>query len=251
MEKILVFTPTYNEAENVGKLYNAIKNLPIESDILYIDDNSPDGTGARIEALIKHDPSVHVIHRSGKLGTGTAFIEAFKFATKGQYDYLITLDADLTHDPAYIPSMLALKEDAHIVIGSRYAAGGKMSGWNTIRLPFTHFWRNMIKYGLGMPFDATGAYRLYDVSILKEEIYASFYSRGFSFQMESIFKFKQHGAIIKEIPIHAKSRIHGESKLNIGIMKEVAFNFFKLLNHRLFGKRIKPVLPRKSAHIPQ
>lgn len=244
MDRILVFTPTYNEAQNVPKLYDALKKLPFKVDILFIDDNSPDGTGRIIDQLIRKDSSVHVIHRPKKMGTGTAFVEAFKFAKQKNYTLLIAMDTDLTHDPAYIPLMIEKLKTTHadIVIGSRYTEGGRMSGWNKIRLPFTHFWRGMIKYGLNMPFDATGAFRVYRVDILKNEIINQLKSYGFAIQMESIYRFKQHGAVIQEIPIHAKSRIHGESKLSRKIMKEVAFNYFRLLFDRLFGKKQKPLL---------
>ena len=244
-KKILVFSPTYNERHNITLLYNKIKQLPLQTHILFCDDNSPDGTGHEIESLIEQDATVHVIHRAGKLGTGTAFIEGYKFARDNNFEYMVTLDADLTHDPEYIPAMLEKCNRADIVIGSRYASGGKMTGWNKFRLPFTLFWRNMIKFGLGMPFDATGAYRLYKVDVLRPEIYSTFHSRGFSFCMESIYKFKKHGARIAEVPIHAKSRIHGESKLSTAIMTEVAREYFRLFADRLFNRSTKKLLIKK------
>lgn len=236
MNKLLVFTPTYNERGNVQKLYQALKKLPFELDILFCDDNSPDGTGKLIDELIANDCSVHVIHRSSKMGLGTAHKEAFQFARNHGYDYLLTMDADFTHDPAYIPAMIEKKRGADIVIGSRYTSGGKMEGWNAIRLPFTYFWRGMIRYGLGMPYDCTGAFRLYSVSVLNPALYKTLKSQGFAFCMESLYRFKRNGARIVEVPILARSRTEGKSKLSIKIMAEVAKQYFCLLFDRLFSR---------------
>ncbi len=239
MNKILVFTPTYNERGNVQKLYQALKNLPYDLDILFCDDNSPDGTGKVIDELVAQDSCVHVIHRPSKMGLGTAHKEAFQFARNHGYDYLLTMDADFTHDPCYIPAMIAQKESADIVIGSRYTSGGKMEGWNKIRLPFTYFWRSMIKYGLSMPYDCTGAFRLYSVSILNPALYRTLKSQGFAFCMESLYRFKRSGAKIVEVPILARSRTEGKSKLSVKIMAEVAKQYFRLLWDRLFSKTTK------------
>lgn len=232
MNKILVFIPTYNEYGNVNRLYEEIKKLPHDLDILFCDDNSPDGTGALIDTLVKKDATVHVIHRPSKLGLGTAHQEAFRFAQKYHYDYLLTMDADFTHNPIYIPTLIAQKEHADIVIGSRYSAGGKMSGWSSIRLPFTYFWRFMIHKGLGMPYDCTGAFRLYTVKILDSRIYESLTSKGFSFGMEALYRFKQHGARIAEVPILAKNRQEGNSKLSGKIMREFAKKYCQLVYER-------------------
>lgn len=239
MNKILVFTPTYNERGNVQKLYQALKNLPCNLDILFCDDNSPDGTGAIIDEMVTKDRSVHVIHRPSKMGLGTAHIEAFNYARRHNYDYLITMDADFTHDPSYIPAMLGKKDSADIIIGSRYASSGKMEGWNVIRLPFTYLWRSLIKYGLDMPFDCTGAFRLYTVKVLKEPLFNGFTSHGFAFCMESLYRFKQNGASILEVPILARNRTEGKSKLSIKIMVEAAKQYLRLLGDRLFFRQTK------------
>ncbi len=232
---ILVAIPTYNECQNVPLLYKALKELSIPVDILFIDDNSPDGTGAVIDTIKKKDSTVHVLHRPKKMGLGTAHVQAFNFARNRNYSYLLTMDADFTHNPLYIPTMLEKRDKADIVIGSRYTYGGGMSGWGKIRLPFTYFWRGMIKYGLGMPYDCTGAFRLYNISILKPEMYKHFTSHGFSFCMESLYHAKKAGATIIEVPIQAQNRIYGKSKLSVSIMAEVAGMFFKLLGNRIYS----------------
>jgi dolichol-phosphate mannosyltransferase len=227
--EVLIFIPTYNERENVSLLYDHIKKLPDTLDILFLDDNSPDGTGKIIDELAAHDKSVHVIHRPAKLGLGTAHIKGFEFARNHGYKFLITMDADFTHHPSYIPQLLEHRFHANIVIGSRYIQGGSMHGWGRIRLPFTYFWRNMIKRGLGMPYDCTTAFRLYNVECLKPHIYNSIQSKGFSFCMESLYAFHTTGISICEIPIQAHNRKYGKSKLSINIMREVLFTYLKLV----------------------
>lgn len=227
-DSLLIFIPTYNERDNIHPLYQEIKKHVAHAHILFCDDNSPDGTGHLINDLIQQDETVKVIHRPGKLGTGTAYVQAFSYAQENKFEYLITMDADFTHHPSYIPELLSKRESADIIIGSRYAQGGTMIGWNNFRLPLTHFWRNMIWRGLGLSYDCTGAFRLYRVNQLKPATYTNFRSKGFSFCLESIYRLHQDGLKIDEVPIQAHSRKHGESKLSGAIMREVAFTLFKL-----------------------
>jgi dolichol-phosphate mannosyltransferase len=231
--ELLIFVPTYNELDNVQPLYEHLKKLPETADILFLDDNSPDGTGKVLDEIARNDQDVNVIHRSGKLGLGTAHIEAFKFARTKGYRYLVTMDADFTHHPSYIPAMFAQKKHADIVIGSRYTHGGKMQGWGKIRLPFTYFWRTMIKHGLGMPYDCTTAFRLYNVNCLNPQLYDSLSSKGFSFCMESLYQFHTHGIKIAEVPIEARNRTRGKSKLSYSIMKEVLTTYIKLMMRKI------------------
>jgi dolichol-phosphate mannosyltransferase len=232
---VLIFIPTYNERDNIERLYQEIKKLSHETNILFLDDNSPDGTGKIIDAIVAQDPSCSAIHRPGKMGLGTAHKEAFRFAHKHDFQYLLTMDADFTHHPHYIPALIAQREKADIVIGSRYTSGGQMHGWGKIRLPFTYFWRGMIKYGLGMPYDCTGAFRLYKVKQLKPELYDSLRSVGFSFCMESLYYLKKNGLQISEVPIRANNRVAGKSKLSTTIMSEVAGMYCKLLFDRIIS----------------
>lgn len=230
--KILIFIPTYNEKDNVEILYQEIKKQKKDVDILFCDDNSPDGTGVFLDTLSKKDSSVFVIHREKKLGLGTAHLQAFDYAQCNNYDYLLTMDADLTHDPIYIPALLEKKESSDIVVGSRYIQGGGMSGWGSVRLRFTYFWKNLIKRGLGMPYDCTGAYRLYKVKSLNPVVYKKVQSKGFSFCIESLYRMKESGLTIIEIPIKAQNRVHGQSKLSFAIMKEAANTFCRLFFER-------------------
>lgn len=227
-DSLLIFIPTYNECDNIYPLYQEIKKHVEHAHILFCDDNSPDGTGTLINDLSKQDKTVKVIHRPGKMGTGTAYVHAFSYAQEYNFEYLVTMDADFTHHPKYIPTLLAKRDTADLVIGSRYAEGGTMIGWNRIRLPLTHFWRSLIRRGLGLSYDCTGAFRLYRVNQLKPTTYTNLRSKGFSFCLESIYRLHQDGLKIDEVPIQAQSRRHGESKLSGPIMREVAFTLFKL-----------------------
>ena len=239
MNKIVLCIPTYNEYGNIQRLYEAIKKLSCPVDIFFCDDNSPDGTGILIDSLVKADPTVKVLHRPGKMGLGTAQVAGFSFAREHGYDYLIIMDADFTHDPKYIPDLIAKKDAADIVIGSRYASGGKMEGWSALRLPFTYFWRSMINHGLNMPYDCTGAFRLYRVSILNPSVYNQCTSQGFSFGMEVLYRFKQQGARIAEVPILARQRQEGKSKLTGKIMSEFAKKYVSLVAERIMSRSKK------------
>jgi dolichol-phosphate mannosyltransferase len=230
--EILIFFATYNERDNIQPLYDKIRSLPIQADILVVDDNSPDGTGKVLDELAIKDPAVSIIHRPKKLGLGTAHIVAFNFARTNGYEYLLTLDADLTHDPKYIPNMLEKIKTADIVIGSRYTEGGSMHGWNILRLPLTYFWRYLIRYGLSLPYDCNTAFRLYKISVLKPELYTNISGKGFAFFMESLYQFNKT-TTIAEVPIEAHRRIHGTSKLSVNIMAEVAKTFLVLLFDRI------------------
>lgn len=233
----LIFVATYNEKENVENLYQAIRK-EVDCDILFCDDNSPDGTGTILNALAKKDSRVHVLHRLQKAGLGTAHLAAFEYARAHQYDYLLTMDADFTHHPKYIPSFLSRKENADVIIGSRYTHGGTMSNWGTIRLQFTYLWKNLITRCLGMPYDCTGAFRLYNINKLEPVLYKKCSSAGFSFFIESLFYLHHAGLKITEIPIHAQNRIHGKSKLSRSIMQEGAATFIRLFLKRNFSKNI-------------
>jgi dolichol-phosphate mannosyltransferase len=233
INKLLLFIPTYNERDNVELLYRELVKLPIRFDMLFCDDNSPDGTGQVLDQLAQHDQRVKVMHRAGKLGLGTAHLAAFGYAKQHGYSHLLTMDADFTHDPSYIPALLDKASHADIVIGSRYAQGGGMAGWGSIRLPFTYFWKGMIKHGLGLPYDATGAFRVYAVKLFDDRICKQIRSKEFSFNIETLYHFVRHGARVAEVPIVAKNRVRGESKLSVGLAWEECRIFFRLLFHRM------------------
>jgi len=236
--KLLIAVPTYNEKKTIEKLTAAITEYAPDADMLIIDDNSPDGTGPLIDELAQKDSRIKTIHRSGKLGLGTAQRASYEYAREHGYEFLITMDSDFTHDPKYIPEMRkALTDDFDIIIGSRYAEGSEMQNWGKMRLMLTKFWRGCLRVGTGMSCDSTGAYRLYRVSILDPEIYNSISSPGFSFGLEFLFKLNAAGARIGQVGIVASGRAagDGESKLSSTEMWQMIKSYMHLIRLRLFS----------------
>ncbi len=233
--RILISIPTYNERGNIQPLYRALKSLPYDLEILFIDDNSPDGTGKIIDTLCARDAKVHVIHRSSKSGLGTAHMAGFKYARNYAYTHIITMDADFLHDPKYIPDLIAKSHTADIVIGSRYVNGGNYDAVGPVRKTLTYFWRWCIKCGLGLTCDATGSYRLYNVAILKPEIMQKIKATGFEFNMETLYRLKKSGATITEIPIQAHARFYGTTKLTARDSQKAWGRFCSLVWEQLRG----------------
>lgn len=227
-QKILVSIPTYNEKGNIRPLYEALKQLPVNVEILFIDDNSPDGTGDAIDELCDEDCSVYGIHRKGKLGLGSAHMRGLKFARDKGYTHVITMDADFLHDPKYIPEMVEKSKAADIVIGSRYVEGGTYDAVEGTRKYLTYLWRWCIKSCLGLNYDATGSYRMYNVKILDPEVLKKVKAKGFDFNLETLYRLKKAGATIAEIPIQAHARLYGETKLTARDQKAVWGNFCSL-----------------------
>lgn len=238
-KQILVCVPTYNEKDNVYLIYEGIKQSAPECDILFCDDNSPDGTGNIVNQLAHKDPCVHALHRPKKLGLGTAQRDALEYARTHGYTYAIIMDADLTHNPIFLTELIKQKESADVVIGSRYIRGASMHGWSFVRLPFTHLWRSLIKTGLGLPYDATGAFRLYRLSVFNDQEHFKVKSREFAYGLELLYRLNQKKIRIVETPIKAEQRIHGESKLSGKIMREMAYLYCQLLLERMLKRKRK------------
>jgi dolichol-phosphate mannosyltransferase len=215
--RLLISLATYNEAGNLQPLVEAIRQYAPSSSILVIDDNSPDGTGRIADELCATLPNLHVIHRPGKLGLGTATLAAMRFAIENQFDYLLNLDADFSHDAQYIPALVAGMADHDVMIGSRYVPGGGVEGGFTLK-------RRMMSSGingyarlmLGLTSrDNSGAFRCYRVGKLAEIDLDQVRSRGYSFQEEILFWCQAVGCRIGETPIIFKDRRAGVSKINM------------------------------------
>ena len=219
--KLLVSLATYNEAGNLRPLVEAIRQQVPGAAILIIDDNSPDGTGRIADELRAQLPDVHVIHRPGKLGLGTATLAAMRFAIENRFEYLLNLDADFSHDPQYIPALLAGMADHDVMIGSRYVPGGGVEGGFTLKRRLMSSGINgYARLMLGLTSrDNSGAFRCYRVSKLAEIDFDSIRSRGYSFQEEILFRCQEVGCRIGETPIVFRDRRAGSSKL---IMSEAA-----------------------------
>jgi dolichol-phosphate mannosyltransferase len=210
----LIFIPTFNEAGNVGRLYEQIRKLNLDLAVLFLDDNSPDGTGAILDQIARDHPDVSVIHRVRKLGIGTAHQEGIRHAYEHGYDVLITMDSDLTHSPANIPEFLAQKERADIVVGSRYMRNESLATWNRFRKVLTHAGHFLTVTFLDMPYDASGAFRLYNLKSIDQRTFSMVRSTGYSFFFESLFVLNFNRKKIVEIPIDLPSREYGTSKMS-------------------------------------
>ncbi|MBN2021882.1 MAG: polyprenol monophosphomannose synthase [Pirellulales bacterium] len=218
--RTLVTVATYNEIDNLPRLVEAIfAELP-EADVLVIDDNSPDGTGQWCDRRGGEDPRVHCVHRSGKLGLGTATIAAMRWALERGYDYVLNMDADFSHHPRYLRAILAGMDPpggpaVDMMIGSRYVPGGGVEGWPLVRQLMSRGVNLYARWLLGLsPKDCSGAYRCYRASLLARMDFDAVRSRGYSFQEEILWHLKRLGARFGETPIVFADRQRGQSKIN-------------------------------------
>jgi len=212
-QDILIFIPTYNERENVEPLFRAIDRLGLQADVLFMDDNSPDGTGEIIDEMAKKHPGLSALHREGKLGIGSAHQEGIKCAYEKGYKILITMDCDFTHPPEYIPLLLKNSADCDIVVTSRYMARSSLAGWNPVRRMLTHLGHLFTTIFLRMPYDATGAFRLYKLDRIPSCVFDLVSSKGYSFFYESLYILNVNKFKIGEIPIKLSPRTYGHSKM--------------------------------------
>jgi dolichol-phosphate mannosyltransferase len=213
--EMLVFVPTYNERENVELLYKRILNLNLDIDILFIDDHSPDGTGRILDEMAQKDKNLKVIHRRGKLGIGTAHQEGIRYAYEQGYKTLITMDCDFTHPPELIMDLIKNSHEADIVVGSRYVLDNSLEGWNLYRKSLALLGHFLTKVLLKMPYDATGAFRLYRLERVPVEGFDLVTSKGYSFFFESLFIFNLNKFKIRESAIKTPIRAYGHSKMRI------------------------------------
>lgn len=213
--KRLVAIATYNEAENIERLISDILALDLSLEVLVIDDNSPDGTGDIADRLAQETGKVAVIHREGKLGLGTATLAGVAYAVEKEYDVLVTMDADFSHDPKYLPAMLDRLSSFDIVVGSRYVSGGGVVNWPASRRAMS-FLVNLfcsVMFRL-TTHDYSGAYRAYRGWVLAKINPDDFVSKGYSFQEEMLVRCARAGATIGEVPIVFVDRAEGATKAN-------------------------------------
>lgn len=216
MADTLVVIATYNEKENLAPLVKAVARLSVPLDILIIDDNSPDGTGRIADSLARTWPQVKVMHRKGKLGLGTAHVEGFRFSLAQQYRYVLTMDADFSHDPAYIPLLIAGGTKSDVVVGSRYVPTGGVRNWSPQRLFLSTIANSCARIALGLKTrDCTAGFRLYRTQALNDpQILESAHSNGYSFLLELLYKCQRKGLRITEVPIIFTDRRVGVSKIS-------------------------------------
>jgi len=234
-KKILIFTATYNEAENIKDYLKKVEELNLDADILIIDDNSPDETWKIIQNYAKNKNYIHLIIRKKKEGLDTAHKMAYEHSIKNNYQYLITMDADLTHDPKKISEMLHELKKNPFVICSRYTKGGS-TDITGFRLFISFFGTKFMKFIFNMKCDEFScAYRGYSLKELSDFNIKSISSKGYSFFMEVVYHLHNKGILIKEIPFFAKQRSSGKSKIpNIEIFRTL-FNIFRLKLKKIFN----------------
>ena len=233
---VLVTLATYNERENLPELVQAIIAVQPNLEILVIDDNSPDGTGEFADQMAQADPRIHVLHRSGKLGLGTATIAGMRYSIENDYEFLLNMDADFSHHPRYIPALLAGMADHDVMIGSRYVPGGGVPGWPLKRRLMSWSVNIYARLLLGLPArDTSGAFRCHRVASLKKIDFDRVRSRGYSFQEEMLYLCKRAGCRIGETPILFEDRRHGSSKINRAEAFAAIGIIFSLGVRRLFG----------------
>lgn len=233
---VLVFIPTYSERENVEKIFQKIRALPLECDVLFMDDHSPDGTGQILDKMAERQKGLFVIHRSGKLGIGSAHREGIAYAYDKRYALLVTMDCDFTHSPSDIPRLLEALRGYHVAIGSRYLQKGSLPGWNPFRRVLTLFAHFLTHVLLGNRYDASGAFRAYDLEKIPRRLFSSVKSKSYSFFFESLFILVNNGYQVNEIPIALPARTYGHSKLNF----LEAWRSAKFLFRLAIEKRINP-----------
>lgn len=229
--KPIVVIPTYNERENVAAMAAAVlENLPSGGRLLFLDDNSPDGTGAIIDGLCARDPRIAVLHRVKKEGLGRAYVAGFARALALGATHVVEMDCDFSHDPKDIPRMLAAVADADVVVGSRYVKGGRCVGWPFRRWFVSFFGGRFIRFVLGVPVqDPTGGFKCFTRAALERlGDFSAIRSFGYSFQMEMNWRMAQMGLRLKEIPITFTERRAGTSKISGSIAAETLKMVFKL-----------------------
>jgi dolichol-phosphate mannosyltransferase len=231
--RAIIAIPTYNERDNIVTLVNDIKQVVPSVDILIIDDNSPDGTGKIADELSARDSSIHVLHRPGKMGLGTAYIAGFLYAIEQKYDLVFEMDADFSHNPSYLPQFIALAENADLVIGSRYIKGGGTPNWAPLRKFISNGGNIFARAVLGIPVhDCTGGYRCYRTVALRTLNLNAVRTQGYAFQVEMAFNFWKMGYRIRETPIIFEDRRVGTSKMSRKIFIEA---FLWVLRTRVTG----------------
>lgn len=232
--KTLVVIPTYDEKDNVAAMAEALFAVDESLEILFVDDNSPDGTGDVIEGLIKNDSRIHCLHREKKEGLAKAYLAGFKRAIELGADRIVQMDCDFSHDPKDVPRLVT--EDADLVIGSRYVKGGATPGWPFKRRLISRMGGIFIRTVTGMPLkDPTGGFKCWKVSALKAMEYDTIESAGYSFQLEMNHRAWKTGLEIREIPIIFTDRVKGYSKISAGI----AVESIKISLRLRFGKKKK------------
>ena len=236
--RVLIVTPTYNERDNLPEFVAAVHAAAPGAHLLVVDDASPDGTGPLADALAADDPRVSVLHRPGKLGLGTAYVDGFRWAIARGYDVVFEMDADLSHDPAYIPAFLAaVAGGADVVLGSRNVPGGGVEGWGLGRHALSKGGSLYARAILGVGVrDLTTGFKAYTRRALEVIDPGTVRSNGYSFQIETTYRALRKGLRVVEVPIVFVDRRAGRSKMSRRIFAEAITEVWRLRSDALFGR---------------
>lgn len=220
--RTLIVTPTYQEAENIEEFLRRVRAAVPDADVLVVDDNSPDGTGAIAERLAGDLGRVTVLHRPEKAGLGEAYRAGFGWGVDRGYERLVQIDADLSHDPEVVPQLLqAVQDGVDVSIGSRYVPGGSIPHWPWYRRALSRYGNRYAGFVLGLKVrDATSGYRAYRADCLTKIDFLQSRAKGYGFQMETAYRVWQNGGTVREVPIVFTDRVRGTSKMTWGIFAE-------------------------------
>lgn len=237
-ERAIVIIPTYNEASNVGQIIPEVLQQDERIDVLIVDDNSPDGTGEIVDKISSEEARVHVLHRAGKLGLGTAYLDGFRWALARNYEYIFEMDADFSHNPKHLPEFLAAMPEADLVLGSRYLNRRvTVVNWPMTRLLLSYGANIYAKIVTGHRlYDATGGFKCFRRRVLEAVDLDKVRSNGYAFQIEMSFRAKRKGFRIVEIPIVFVDRTDGESKMSGKIVREAVWMVWRLRLQSMFGR---------------
>jgi len=237
-ERALVVIPTYNEAPNVLNVVPQVLAQDPRLEVLVVDDNSPDGTGRMADELAAANPRVHVLHREGKLGLGTAYIRGFGWALERGYDYVFEMDADFSHDPAHLKEFLKAIQDADVVLGSRYLDGKvTVVNWPMGRLMLSYCANIYARWITGLRiWDLTGGFKCFRRRVLETIDLSQVRSNGYAFQIEMSVRAWRKGFKLREIPIVFVDRTEGQSKMNRAIVREAVWMVPRLRLQGWFGR---------------
>jgi dolichol-phosphate mannosyltransferase len=237
-ERALVIVPTYNERDNIARVTAGVLANERRADILIVDDGSPDGTGQIADDLAAQDPRIHVLHRAGKEGLGTAYIAGFRWALERDYQYVLEMDADFSHDPGFIPEFLRAIQDADVVAGSRYLDGrANVINWPMSRLLLSYSANVYARRVTGLPVsDATSGFKCFRRKVLERIDLNSVHSNGYAFQIEMTFRAWKLGFRIREIPIVFSDRMEGHSKMSGKIVREAVWMVWRLRVAGMLGR---------------
>ncbi len=229
MKKTIIVVPTYNEIGNIFVIYEKIFNVVENLNLLIVDDNSPDGTGTAADKLAEKDDRVFVIHREKKLGLGSAYIHGMNYSIDKGFDFIVAMDADLSHDPINLPRMIEMMEKFDLVIGSRYVKDGGMVNWGAGRFFISRLANLFCKIILLIKQeDCSGGYKCYRAELLKKIGMDKIFSFGYSFQVEILYRALRLKAKVVEVPIVFVNRHEGESKLSMRELFQFGWTICKL-----------------------